>query len=82
MPEFIVDLFVDKDEAEHGSAQAPLIVALLEQHELKQSGQQLGQQLWPLLHMGSNCLQVGKRVVFQQLAGSINSRAKRGRHES
>ena len=56
MPEFVVDLFVDKDEAEHGSAQAPLIVALLKQHQLKQGGQQLRQQLRPLLHMGSYCL--------------------------
>lgn len=63
MPEFVVDLFVDKDEAEHGSAQAPLVVALLKQHQLKQGGQQLGQQLWPLLHVGSNCLRRPKRVV-------------------
>lgn len=45
------NLLVDEDEAEHGPAEAPLVGALLKQHNLKQCGQQRRQQLRPLLQV-------------------------------
>lgn len=41
---------------EHGPAEAPLIGAVLEQHNLKQGGQDLREQVWPLLQVLCYCL--------------------------
>ena len=45
------NLLIDEDETEHGPAEAPLVGALLKQHDLKQCGQQRRQQLRPLLQV-------------------------------
>lgn len=54
--EFIVDLLVEEDEAEHGAAHTPLVGAVLEQDHLKECRQGLRQQLRPLPQVLTNGL--------------------------
>ncbi len=54
--EFIVDLLVEEDEAEHGAAHAPLVGAVLKQDHLKECGQGLRQQLRALPQVLTNGL--------------------------
>lgn len=42
--EVIVNVLIDEDEAEHRPTQTPLIAALLKQHKLKQSLQELREE--------------------------------------
>jgi hypothetical protein len=57
---------------EHGPAEGPLVCAVLEQHNLKQGGQDLRQQLWPLSQMLADGLRqavAAKNTVRQLAAG-------------
>ena len=43
MSELMIDLLIQKDQADHRPAQAPLICAVFKQDKLKQGGQDLWQ---------------------------------------
>jgi hypothetical protein len=54
--EFIVDLLIEEDEAEHGPAHTPLVGAVLKQDHLKECRQGLRQQLRALPQVLTNGL--------------------------
>lgn len=69
------DLFIEKDERQHGATQAPLVGAVLKECDLKQSRQDGWEELWPLPQVLPNRLQhAAKRVCIARRRQEITSR--------
>ena len=70
MLQLIVDLLVQEDQAQHWPAHAPLIGAVLKQNYLKQSGQDLWQQLGAQPQVLTNSLQTD--IIHRFFSGALS----------